>query len=269
MRSRLAVVIFFCLAVVLVASGCAKKRTGVQLSEQTTASMLDVKQSLIEASAQIDATNASLNDVIRTGESGAQPENVKASYEAYSDNVRKMDQTAKMVNKHIDQMTTRGNDYFQEWGKSGGSYTDPQMQKLSAQERNRLTQSFADISSASAGMRGSLNAYLAEIKQIQTYLSNNLTTAGLSAVAPIAQAAARDGAELKRSFQPVQTAIERARVEMMPGGAAAGGTPGQAPQQNITPEQQAPQGQQLQPLDPQQNQPQPQQPLNPQYQQPL
>jgi hypothetical protein len=222
-------------------SGCAKK-TGVQLSEKTTASMQDVQQSIQQASAQIDATNATLSEVLRTGQANAQPSDIRKSFEAYSGNVNKMDKTAKTVSKHIDEMTARGSDYFEEWSKSGETYTNPQMQRLSAQERMRLSRSFEEIASSSAGMRGALNAYLSEIKQIQTYLSNNLTANGIAAVAPIAQAAARDGAELKRSLQPTQTAIERARLEMMPGGAAAGGVPSTQWQQPLY---QQPQNQQL------------------------
>ena len=203
-------------------TGCAKK-TGIQLSEKTTASMQEVQESMQQASLQIDSTNTTLAEVIRVGQASTQPADIKKSFEAYSDNVNKMDKTAKAVNKHVDQMTVRGNNYFEEWSRTGETYTNPQMQKLSAQERMRLSRSFSDIASSSVGIRGSLNAYLSEIKQIQAYLSNNLTANGVSAIAPIAQAASRDGAELKRSLQPAQTAIERARIGMMPGGAAAGG----------------------------------------------
>jgi hypothetical protein len=194
------------------------------------------------ASLQIDATNATLAELIRIGQASPQPVDMKKSFEAYSNNVNKMDGTARTVSKHIDQMTAHGNDYFEEWSKTGGTYTNPEVQRLSAQERQervRLSRSFSEITASSAGMRGALNAYLAEIKQIQTYLSNNLTAAGIAAIAPIAQAAARDGAALQQSFQPAQTAIERARLEMMPGGAAAGG-----PQQPFPYQQ--PQDQQLQ-----------------------
>jgi hypothetical protein len=220
------------------ATGCAKK-SGIQGSEKTTASMQDVQESLQQASLQIDATNATLAELIRIGQASPQPVDMKKSFEAYSNNVNKMDGTARTVSKHIDQMTAHGNDYFEEWSKTGGTYTNPEVQRLSAQERVRLSRSFSEITASSAGMRGALNAYLAEIKQIQTYLSNNLTAAGIAAIAPIAQAAARDGAALQQSFQPAQTAIERARLEMMPGGAAAGG-----PQQPFPYQQ--PQDQQLQ-----------------------
>jgi hypothetical protein len=265
MRYAIHSLILFAVVTALTAAGCAKKPRGIQLSEKTTASMGDVQQSLQQASAQIDATNASLTQVIKTGESSVQPEEVKNAFEAYSDNVKKMDRTAQALNKQIDQMHSRGNSYFQEWSKAGGTYTNPQMQKLSAQERVRLNNSFTDITASIAGMRGSLNAYASEVKQIQTFLSNNLTAKGVSSIAPIAQAAERDGAELKRSFQPVYASIEQARLAMVPGAAAAGGqAPGQQPSQN----QVAPQTQQPQSLSPQ-NQPlQNQQPQQQQLDQP-
>lgn len=222
--TREMILVAFLAGTLILAGGCAKK-TGVQLSEKTTSSMHDVEADMKRASGQIDATNTALNAVVSTGQTAAEPEDIKKAFNTYSDSVKKMDQVAASLNKRIDQMNTRGNDYFEEWSKAGGTYTNPQVQKLSAQERARLSQSFLEITSSSAGMRGTLNAYVSEIKQIQTYLSNDLTSRGISAIAPVAQAAQRDGNNLKRLFQPVQTAIERARIEMTPG-AAAGGTSG-------------------------------------------
>lgn len=208
-------------------TGCAtvSKKSGVEMAEQTTASMQDVDSDMKQASLQIDTVNSSLNDLVMTGQNpSSQPSDVKRSFDAYKDNIAKMDDTGKSLNKHIDQMNSRGNDYFEEWAKEGGSYTSPNIQKLSEERRVRLRGAFTDIASSSAGMRGSLNAYLSELKQIETYLSNDLSPKGISAITSTAMAAQRDGNSLKASFSPVQTAIAKARTEMMPGGTAAGGT---------------------------------------------
>ena len=84
--------------------------------------MQTVESDMKQASAQIDAANASLNDVITTGSSGAaQPAYVKKSFDTYSENVKKMERIAKGMNKNIDQMNSRGNAYFEEWGKEGST----------------------------------------------------------------------------------------------------------------------------------------------------
>lgn len=217
-------------------TGCAtvSKKSGVELAEKTTESMENVNTGMKQASAQIDATNASLNELLTTGQSpAALPADVKRAFETYSNNVGKMEDTAKSLNKDIDQMNSQSNAYFQEWSKEGATYTDPEIQRLSQERRVKLSRSFTDIAATSAGMRGSLNTYLSEIKQIQNYLSNDLTPEGISAIGPIAKAAERDGNNVKSSFQPVQTAIAQARAEMTPGiGAAAGGGESSTPKRS-------------------------------------
>lgn len=222
----LLVVAFLGMVLSLPACATMSKKTGVQRAESATISMQKVETDMKQASAQIDATNAALRDVLVTGQTAAsQPADVKKSFDAYSNNVKKMNQIAKTMNASFDQMNTRGNTYFQEWSKEGGTYTNPQIQKLSQQERARLTGTFNNITASSAGVRGSLNSYVSQIKQIESYLSNNLSAQGITVIASIAQSATAEGENLKQSFMPVQTAIDQARVQMTPGGAAAGGGP--------------------------------------------
>lgn len=207
-------------------SGCATftKKSGVERAESTTTSMEKVNSDTRQASLQIDATKATLDDLLKLGQSpAAQPEDVKKSFETFSKNVDSMEDTGKDLNKHIDEMNAQGNNYFEEWAKEGGTYTNPQIQKLSEERRSRLDMSFRNMQTATAGVRAPLNSYLAEIRQIQSYLSNDLTPKGVSAVVPIAKAAERDGNRLKQSFIPVQDAIMQARADLTPGGGAAAG----------------------------------------------
>jgi uncharacterized protein YhaN len=215
---------FILILTVMFQSSCAKK-TGVQLAEKTTTSMQDVNNDIEQTSAQIDATQASLDKVVNLGQSPSSlPDDVKQAFRDFSKNVDTMDENASRLNKHIDRMNAQSNEYFTEWSKSGGVYTSPDIQQLSQERRVNLQKSFSNIAAASAGMRGSLNAYISDIKQIEAFLSNDLTANGIAAIIPIAQAAQRDSNSLKSLFQPVQTAIEQARLAMMPGGAAAGGS---------------------------------------------
>lgn len=217
--------------IVMMGAGCAKMRgeTGIERAEQTTASMQTVNSDISQASLQIDAVKASLDHLLKTGQSqAALPDDVKVAYTTFSENAEKMKNAGRKLNKDIDEMASAGNAYFQEWAKEGGTYTDPQIQKLSENRRARLNSTFREMQSATASVRANLNSYLSDLGQIQTYLSNDLTPKGIAAIASIAQAVERDGNKLKQSFGPVETAIMQARAELTPGsgGEAAGGVPG-------------------------------------------
>lgn len=198
--------------------GCAKK-TGIQRAEKTTSSMQAVESGIRETVAQIDATNASLNYVLASKDS---PDSKKA-FDSFSDNVSKMNKTGNALLKDTTEMTARGNDYFEEWQKTGATYTNPKIQQLSQERRNQLQQTFSQISQSSAGVTGNLNSYLSNLKQIETYLSTDLTPAGISNIASVAQSTMMTGNKVKESVQPMLSATAQARSQLSEG-AAAGGT---------------------------------------------
>lgn len=205
----------------LIIEGCAKK-TGVQRAEKTTSSAQAVETDINRTIAQIDVTNASLNQVLNSKNSP----DIRKVYDSYAGNVAKMEKTGNVLLKHTDQLAVQGNNYFEEWQKTGSTYTNPEIQKLSQQQRNEVQQSFNRISQASVGVKGYLNAYLSNIKQIQTYLSNDLTPNGISAISPVASSTIQSGDRVKQELQPMLAATSSARAQLT-AGAAAGGPAGQ------------------------------------------
>jgi hypothetical protein len=76
---------------------------------------------------------------------------------------------------------------------------------------------YAKIPEASIGVRGALKSYLTDIKEIQLYLSCDLTPEGIEAIRPTALKAVLDGESLKETVKPVLAAIDLARTEMPQG----------------------------------------------------
>ncbi|MBE0568123.1 MAG: DUF2959 family protein [Deltaproteobacteria bacterium] len=189
-------------------TGCAT--TSMDRATKTTTSMQAVEGDYKQASVQIDATRASLEDLIKPGQG-----KLKKAYGDYAKNVEKMEKVGKQLNTHTEQMRVRGNEYFAEWESS---YTSPEIRELSERRRNEMREIYAKIPEASIGVPGALKSYLTDIKDIQTYLSNDLTPQGVETIRPMAQRAVTDGENLKEAVKPVLIAIDRVKTEMTPGG---------------------------------------------------
>jgi hypothetical protein len=193
-------------------AGCAT--TGIERSAKATSTMRAVEADFRQVPVQVDATSAALNELIRPGQV-----DVKRAYDNYAEKVSAMQKLGNKLDAHSAEMKARGRDYFEEWEKQGGSYSNPQIRELSEQRRADLSQAYSHVSEASIGARASLDAYLADLKEIQSYLSNDLTPKGLQAISPVARTAMQDGDKLKDSVQPVLAAIDAAKSEMARGGA--------------------------------------------------
>ncbi len=193
-------------------SGCSRA-TGVKRAERTTTSMDEVEKQIRQTTEQINVTSASLRELTASN----QPD-LKAKFQEYSKNVEQMQSVGQGAIRQIEQMQMRGQEYFREWAQEGKTYANPQIRQLSAERRAELTQTFAQISQAYTGVRGSLRTYMDNLQDIRTYLSNDLTPAGVQNVSPVAQKTLQQGEQVQQSFQPVLEAINRARMQMAGGG---------------------------------------------------
>lgn len=193
-------------------SNCSS--TGRDRSEKASVSMAQVEKDIQAAMLQVDATNKALQELVEPGQS-----NVNKAFSRYSDQAEKMEEQGQVMLEHSDEMTAKGKDYFDEWRTEGNAYANPKIQSLSEQRRSDLSAVFADISTASVGIKGSFKTYLSDIREINTYLSNDLTPKGVESITPIAQQAITDGDNLKAAITPVLRAIGTAKIELASGGA--------------------------------------------------
>lgn len=190
-------------------TGCAT--TGMDRATRSTTSIQKVEEDYKQASEQIDVVRASLERLFIP----YQPE-MKKAYDAYADDVKKMEELGKQLDIHTEKMKNRGNEYLIEWESS---YSNPEIRELSEQRRAEIREGYLKISVAGSGVKETLATYVTDITEIKKFLSNDLTPQGIDSVRPIAQRAAKEGDSLKESVKPVLTAIDLVRTEMAQSGA--------------------------------------------------
>ena len=188
-------------------AGCGS--TGIERSNKASTTMQTVDSDIKLVAVQLDATGASLDELMKPGQT-----DVKKAFELYSGNVTKIEKMEKEFAKHSDEMKSRGKDYFTEWKKEGDAYKNPEIQALSEQRRVELGEIYGRIAASSVGVKDAFRTYVSDVKEIQMFLSNDLTPKGINAIAPTSNRVVGDGDRLKYAIKDVQTAIERAREEM-------------------------------------------------------
>ncbi|NGP75650.1 DUF2959 family protein [Balneolaceae bacterium YR4-1] len=187
--------------------------TGMQRSEDTRTTMETMENDIQKVSRQLDTTGTSLEALMRPGQT-----DVKQAFDAYSNNVVEMLAMEKKFAKHAEEMRKRGIDYFEEWKKEGTEYDNPEIQKLSNERRAALGDIYDKIAENSIGVNEAFKAYVSDLKEIQTFLSNDLTTKGIAAIGPTSKKVVTKGNNLHYAIQNVQTAIQNARAEMSQSG---------------------------------------------------
>jgi hypothetical protein len=190
--------------------GCAT--TGMDRSIKTSNSIKDVDSEIRKMIVQIDATAASLDSLVVAGNP-----DLKKSFDSYTDNVSKLDSEGKRVIKRTDEMKARSKEYFSEWEKQGDAFTNEEIRELSSERRNKLAEIYARVPASAAGIKASYNDYLTDLKEIQKYLSTDLTTKGVEAIVPVAKKSVQNLNALKTSLKPVIAALDDIKAELYSG----------------------------------------------------
>ncbi|MDF1579462.1 MAG: DUF2959 family protein [Desulfuromonadales bacterium] len=187
---------------IIVLSGCAI--TGRERAADTATSMQAVEEDYQQALVQIDETNAALEALVRP-----QQDDTKDAFDVYTKNVREMEKLGEELTKHTEKMSTQGNTYLAEWENA---YTGSEIRAPSEQRRIEVRELYAKIPNASVGVKGALQSYLTDIKEIQMYLANDLTPQAIDAIRPVTRKTVVDGDNLKTAIRPVLSAFDRIRA---------------------------------------------------------
>jgi len=209
-RHSLAIITTLMLATASFLGGCAT--TGQDRSVKTSNSIRDVDKEIRKFIVQLDDTSASLDNLVRPGQS-----DLKKTFKTYSNKLENLDSEGKRLIKRIDEMKAHSKEYFAEWEKQGDTFTNADIRELSDQRRVKLAEIYAQVPAAAVGIKGSYNEYLTELKEIQKYLSNDLTAEGIVGVTPIANKSVQNLGALKADFKPVLTALDEINAELYSG----------------------------------------------------
>lgn len=211
LKNQFVTSILMVLILIIIIDGCSS--TGIKRSEKATTTMQTMENDIRSVMVQLDETAVSLNELMRPGQS-----DVKKAFDLYTNNVSKIKDLEKDFAKHADEMNARGKDYFEEWQKDGDEYKNTQIQQLSEQRRIELDEIYKRIAQNSLGVKDAFKTYVSDVHEIQNYLSNDLTSKGIEAIAPISIKVVNDGDNLKNAIKNIQPAIERARAAMTQSG---------------------------------------------------
>lgn len=201
-------------------TGCAKQ-TGADRAASTATRMESVESASRETVMKISAAQGAMDQLLESGQ-----EEVQKNFEEYTRAVNDLDQTGSSLLRHMEAMNKQGADYFEEWAKQGEDFQNPRIQALSAERRAELREIYGQTARTSAGIEPRLSAFIRNNREIQGYLSNDLTPNSLDAIAQEARRVSRNGSGIINSLNTMIASLNRAQAAFAQGGkegSAAGG----------------------------------------------
>jgi chromosome segregation ATPase len=177
-------------------------------AENVTSNMEQVDADLRDAVMQVDAVDASIETLLNADTS------LNPAFERYARNVEEMERVGEELEQHADALRTQGFDYFAEWREQTAEVSNPDVAEISDQRHEETREAFTELTRSSANVKRTLQTYISDLRDIETYLSNDLTPAGVEAIQPVAEQAQKDGEALQQAIKPMINALNKARSTM-------------------------------------------------------
>ncbi len=199
------------LASVLLIAGCATT-TGSDRSAAASVTMEEVEDEIRLLVLEVTATNSALASLVNPLQ-----DDLRTAYEVFSVGNVALAVAVDRFMTRSSQMAAEGREYFEEWRIQGKTYKNPKIQELSEQRQSELGEVYTQIADTSVGIQGELKEYLANVQEIETYFSTDLTTKGVTAINPFANRTIIEGFSLSVKLRDLLGIVEEVREELSPG----------------------------------------------------
>ncbi len=192
---------------------------GVLMAVACNAGQLALANSVNEAIAEVNATNAqlaetmkSVNALMATG-SG---KDLRPAYQTYVQNVEKTRQAADTTKHRYEQMNADSKNYFSTWKDDNGKISNKDIRTKANQ---RLEEVKGDYKSAVESLKSAaekFNPFLSDLSDIQRALSNDLTSKGLASVGDTVKKANFDHDQVQTETNGAAAHLNAIRTALLP-----------------------------------------------------
>jgi len=175
-------------------SGCGTT-SGYKQADKTGAGIAEFRDEIVKGKTAIDATMKSLSDIAASANTDP-----RAAFTKYSKDVANLESTAATIRKRAQTMRDQGQAYFAQWEKELAEVKDPEIRALAQQRKAKLQETFESIRKYSDPLKAQFDPWMSNLKDLQTYLSNDLTIAGVEAAKSLFAKTTAGGQEVQKSM---------------------------------------------------------------------
>jgi len=207
-------------------SGCASDKPAPAKAAPPPpppASLTKIKSELVDAKAQLQLTNDSLNKLQKSSQTDAQ-----ANYNAFTEQYLKLQAKADEVSKRAKDLKERASSYAAMWDKQA-QVQNPELRKEAMQQKANARQIYDSITSEMQLARLSFDPYMANLKDVGNYLRGNLTPANLNSVSGLVTKANGQVKEVDGHISAIVTSIDKISTATGESAASAAPAPTAAP----------------------------------------
>ena len=140
----------------------------------------------------------------------------RKAYEHYSKAVEGVEKAADRAKKRAENMNAQGEEYFKTWEKQLSEVHNPEIRRLAEERKVKLRTTFDGIKTAAQDTKDYFPGFLADLKDLRTFLGNDLTVGGVDSAREIIQKTRKDGAKTQGALDGLIAELNSVAAALTP-----------------------------------------------------
>ena len=201
-------------AVAVLASVCligCGTTAGYKQADKTGQGIADFRQEITKAKQAVDDTVSALGQVAVTANT-----NPREAFQTFSKSLANLESAAERARKRADDMRAKGQAYFNQWQQEMAQVKNPDIRKLAEERKAKLQASFDNIKKYTEPLKTQFDAWMSDLKDLKTYLGNDLTVTGVDAAKSLFAKAQSEGFEVQKSMDALIAELNTVAATVTP-----------------------------------------------------
>jgi hypothetical protein len=195
---------------VLLLAGCGTV-AGYQQADRTGAGIAEYRDEVVNVKEAVDDTLQAMDQIEVTANTDP-----RKAFEVFSGKLATLDTAAAKATKRGQDMNAQGKAYFEHWEQQLAELHNPQIKQLAQERKAKLWDAFNSIQTVAGPLKAQFNPWLSDVKDLQKYLSNDLTIAGVDAARSQFVKTKADGLEVERSMDALVAELNSIAAALTP-----------------------------------------------------
>ena len=199
----------------LVLAGCGTT-SGYKQADKTGEGIAEFREEIVNGKKAIDDTMKSLDQIAASATTDP-----RKAFEKFSKSVANLESTAGKVRDRGQDMKAQGKTYFTQWEKQMTEVKNEEIRSLAASRKAKLQATFDAIAKAAEPLKVQFSPWMSGLKDLEKFLSNDLTVAGVDAAKGLFAKTRAEGVEVQKSMDALIAELNTVFATITPAKAAA------------------------------------------------
>jgi hypothetical protein len=141
----------------------------------------------------------------------------RKNFRAFSSAVNSVERSNENALRRADAMRAESRNYFEQWQRDIAAMRNMEARQLAEERKAEQEQAFRDVSQITVEARDQLRPWLANVRDLESLLGNDLTVAGIEASKELISSVMAQSAEVRQGYERLMAALNTLAAAVTPG----------------------------------------------------